>query len=462
MQNPKMHALATTVHKLLHRNADGPLKKILSKRHPVEIALFFRDLPPRDAKNLFSHIEEDKSRAEVLVELDMRDQVFLVESLKPSKAIKIFHYMENDDLADLLEEVDEELREQFLELMKDEDQEAVEELMTYDPNTAGGIMNPSFLALSPNFTAIESIQFIQDSSEDYATTFYIYVLNNADQLTGVVSLRQLVTCKPDTRLKDLMTPEVVSVPLSLDQEEVADIVERYGFLAVPVVDTDNRMLGVVTVDDVIDVIREEATEDIFKMAGAGDDIQYFQGTIMEGLKPRLSALILPLLGGTLATLLLTWKGTHFFQGPGVLLLFLLPVLLLLSHNVTIQTSTLVVRGFAMGRISNADFFKILRREIAMGIIFGILFGIVVLGIAFIPMFSRYTLTMGWKVGLVAALVTMASLVGATFTGAFFPLISKRLQLDPASAAGSLVLTTVELLNILILIAGNYVALKVLF
>ncbi len=322
MQHPKMHALATTVYKLLHRNAEGPLKKILSKRHPAEIALFFRDLPPRDAKKLFWHIEEDRTRAEVLVELDMRDQVLLVESLKPGKAIRIFHYMENDDLADLMEELEEEQRQAFLELMQDEDQEAVEELLTYDPNTAGGIMNPSFLALSPNFNAIEAIQFIQDSSEEYATTFYIYVLNRADQLTGVVSLRQLVTCKPDTLLKELMTPEVVSVPLSMDQEEVAELVERYGFLAVPVVDTDNRMLGVVTVDDVIDVIREEATEDIFKMAGAGEDIQYFKGTIMEGLKPRLSSLILPLVGGTLATLLLTWKREIFF-GPGILLLLLL-------------------------------------------------------------------------------------------------------------------------------------------
>ncbi|MBU1536901.1 magnesium transporter, partial [Myxococcota bacterium] len=220
--------------------------------------------------------------------------------------------------------------------------------------------------------------------------------------------------------------------------------------------TDNRMLGVVTVDDVIEVIREEATEDIFKMAGAGDDIEYFQEPILNGLKPRLTKLIIPLLGGLLSVLLLTLRGPTFFAGS-LLLLFVIPVLLLLSHNVATQTSTLVVRGFSMGRISSSHFGKILRREMLMGLLLGSLLGLVVFGVSFIPVFANYSVLPPVKMALMAGGVTVMSLIIATTVGAFLPLFYERLQLDPASAAGATVLTVVNILTIIAVLGASWIA-----
>jgi len=176
MQNPKLQVLANTVNKLLHRDAYGPLKKILSKRHPAELAYFFRDFTPVDRKRLFEHCGDDQVKAQVLGEIDLPVAVELIAVLDPVDAARILGNMDSDDLADLLEELDEDLKEKFAQnCSRTRDQEAVEELMAYDASTAGGIMNPSFLALPQTATAGEAINFLQGSSEDYATTFYIYV-----------------------------------------------------------------------------------------------------------------------------------------------------------------------------------------------------------------------------------------------------------------------------------------------
>ncbi|MBN2723877.1 MAG: magnesium transporter [Deltaproteobacteria bacterium] len=433
MQNPKLQVLSSTVTKLLHRDAFGPLKKILSKRHPAELAFFFRDLTPVDRKRLFETIEDKELQAEVLVELDMPNQVELIESIEHEDIIKIFDFMDNDDLADLLEELDDALREKLLEIMQDEDQEAVEELLAYDSSTAGGIMNPSFLSFQSTVTAQEAISHLQESSEDYATTFYIYVMNSTEKLIGVVSLRQLVTCKPKTALKDLMTPEVISVPIYMDQEEVAEIVQRYGFLAVPVVDDNNRIVGVVTVDDVIEVIREEATEDIFKMAGAGDDILYFQESLMHGLIPRLTGLIFPAIGGLASSITLGFAGRMFY-GRMMYLLFFVPVFLLFASNISNQTSTLIIRAFAMRRIQENQFLRIIFREMLTGLFIGIIFGIIVFGISFIPVFEKYG-DLPFMYHAIIGAIMVVSLSITALIAAFLPIFFKRMQLDPASVSG---------------------------
>lgn len=452
MQNPKLQVLANTVNKLLHRDAYGPLKKILSKRHPAELAYFFRDFTPVDRKRLFEHCGDDQVKAQVLGEIDLPVAVELIAVLDPVDAARILGNMDSDDLADLLEELDEDLKEKLLKLFKDEDQEAVEELMAYDASTAGGIMNPSFLALPQTATAGEAINFLQGSSEDYATTFYIYVNNSAEKLAGVVSLRQLVTCKPATTLRELMTPEVISVPVSMDQEEVAEIVQRYGFLAVPVVDDTNRMIGVITVDDVIEVIREEATEDIFKMSGAGQDIEYFQDSFFERFRPRLTSIFFPLLTGVLSSLILAFR-RPFFTAPGqnhIFFLLMIPILLVLASAIANQAGSLMVRGIALGRVKWGHFFEVLRREAAMSLVLGLVFGLVAFGFSLIPIFTRNG-SDGLQVvfPMFVGLTVFASMVFAGVVGSSLPLVFKRMNLDPASAAGSVMSGLSEVFSILL-------------
>ncbi len=455
MQNPKLQVLANTVNKLLHRDAYGPLRKILSKRHPAELAYFFRDFTPVDRKRLFENCGDDQVKAAVLTEIDLPVAVELISNLEPNDAVHILNNMDSDDLADLLEELDEDLKEKLLKLFKDEDQEAVEELMAYDASTAGGIMNPSFLALPQTATAGEAVNFLQNSSEDYATTFYIYVINSAEKLSGVVSLRQLVTCKSTTTLRELMTPEVISVPVSMDQEEVAEIVQRYGFLAVPVVEDTNRMVGVITVDDVIEVIREEATEDIFKMSGAGQDIEYFQDSFSERFRPRFTSILFPLLTGVVSSTILAFR-RPFFTDPdqhNIFFLLMIPVLLVLSSTIANQAGSLMVRGIALGRVKWIHIFEIFRREAGMSLILGFLFGTFAFGFSMIPLFS------GNGAGgiqiifpMFVGLTVFSTMVFAGVVGSCLPLVFKRMNLDPASAAGSILSGLVEVVTILLYVS----------
>ncbi|PKN28118.1 MAG: magnesium transporter [Deltaproteobacteria bacterium HGW-Deltaproteobacteria-22] len=452
MQNPKLQVLANTVNKLLHRDAYGPLRKILSKRHPAELAYFFRDFTPVDRKRLFENCGDDQVKAAVLGEIDLPVAVELISNQDPADAVHILNNMDSDDLADLLEELDEDLKEKLLKLFKDEDQEAVEELMAYDASTAGGIMNPSFLALPQTATAGEAVDFLQNSSEDYAITFYIYVINSAEKLSGVVSLRQLVTCKPSTTLRELMTPEVISVPVSMDQEEVAEIVQRYGFLAVPVVDDTNRMVGVVTVDDVIEVIREEATEDIFKMSGAGQDIEYFQDSFSERFRPRFTSIFFPLLTGVTSSLILAFRRPFFTDASGrnIFFLLMIPILLVLSSAIANQSGSLMVRGIALGRVKWAHFIEVFRRETAMSLMLGLLFGLFAFGFAMIPIFTRNgSASLQVVFPMFVGLTVFFSMLFAGVVGACLPLVFKRMNLDPASAAGSILSGLVEVFTILL-------------
>jgi magnesium transporter len=456
MNNPKLHILSATVTKLLHRGAFGPLKKILARRHPAELAFFFRELSPIDQKRLFENCGDDQTKSEVLVELDMPVQIELISKLQMENVVHILNLMDHDDLVDLLEELDSDLREEFLELIKQEDQETVQELMAYDSSTAGGIMNPSYLAFNQSTTAQEAITYLQESSEDYAISFYIYIINSSEKLIGVISLRQLVICKSDTPLKELMTTDVISVPLSMDQEEVAKIVQRYDFLAVPVVDESGNMEGVVTVDDVIDVICEEATEDIFKMAGAGDDILYFQESVVDGVKSRFMGLLFPLIGGLIAALIFASRG-EMFLGPALGLLFLFPVISILSSSIASQTGTLIVRGIAMGRIEDDQIMKIVGREIIVGLLLGILFGGISFALSYLQPFSIIPAPLGWKFHVIIGVTLPLSLLISALSGAFLPMFFKRIDKDPATAAGFLLsgIVEVEVITIFILIVSIF-------
>ncbi|MDA3863695.1 MAG: magnesium transporter [Deltaproteobacteria bacterium] len=455
MNEQRLNILAGTVTKLLHRKAYGPLKKILQKRHPAELAYFFKNLTPSDMKILFKYCGDKKNQSEVLAEVEDPTQVFLIKSLKVEESAGILDCMDNDDLVDILENLDEELREKILNLIEDSQQEKVEELMTYDPSTAGGIMSTSFLAFSTETTASRAIEYLHSSSEEYATTFYIYVLNNARKLVGVVSLRQLVTCSPDTPLKDLMNPEVISVPLSMDQEDVARIVGRYDFLAVPVIDDQNRLVGIITVDDVIDVIQEEATEDIFKLTSAGDDIMYFKENIFNRFKSRLSGLIFPFVSGIFLLYLLFWK-ISYFTGAGISLLLIFPFLLLTSNVTALQTSTLVIRGISMGKIEDREFHTILFKELVTTLIFGIIAFTLFFAVSFLHPFSAYFQQGAGIIDHIQLGITIpVAFVISTTLAVMLPALYKKIGLDPASAGVTKLYTVSHFLLVLFLIIYGY-------
>ena len=437
MQGRKQQILVDTTQRLIRRNARANIKKILSKTHPADIASVFRSLVLKDQRYLFDLFADDDTRGEVLCELESDQFGPLLRSYAVEEIVPIFTAMSADDVADILGNLPEELSDAILERMATEDSEEVEDLMRYGDDTAGGIMVPDFFALHGDTTAEEAISALREA-RDVEMAFYVYVTNEPGHLVGVVSLRQLVTVPPATRLRQIMADDVISVRPEMDQEEVARLVARYNFLALPVVDDTNKLLGIVTVDDVIDVIREEATEDFLKMAGAGQESFEARST-WRNVRARFPWLVASSIGGLLAALIMT-PFEEDLKLYGSLALFI-PVVLGMGGNIGTQSSTVVVRGLAMGLITLGQFRKTIGREVAVGVLLGLAYGLIV---------GLVAGGIGAAVfyGVVVGLALASSMIIAAIVGSTIPLIFERLHIDPAVATGPFVTTSVDILGIL--------------
>ncbi|MDH4010258.1 MAG: CBS domain-containing protein, partial [Desulfobacterales bacterium] len=271
MQTDRTKILVESIKRLLRRGATTHLSNIVNKTHAADLSAVFRSLSISQQRKLFGMITDIEQKGILFSEVDEDTFLDLTEGMQLEDIVEVFEQMPNDDVADLLGRLPEEKADTILEKMKQAESEEVEDLLRYEDDTAGGIMVPDFIALAEDTTARQAIESLQKEYSDVEMPFYLYVVDDYGKLVGVSSLRQLVLVPPETPLKSFMATDVFSVQTDMDQEEVAKIVARYDILAVPVVDNTNRLVGIVTVDDVIDIFRREATEDILKMAGAGGE-----------------------------------------------------------------------------------------------------------------------------------------------------------------------------------------------
>jgi len=267
MFSHEISVLRNTFRRLLRRHAHTNLTKIIQKTHPADLAVLFRYFTDIEQKTLFGLMIEKEHTAEFLTELDEAILVKMLENEDPGRIATIFHKLGSNDQAEILNHLSEPMTNSILELLQKEEKKEVEEIMGYPEDSAGSMMSTDVFTLHKNTIARDAIQNLQDQKEA-EMVFYLYVTDDDDRLVGIISLRDLVTTHPDKTLDNIMTKNVISVQPETDQEEVAKIVSRYNYLAVPVIDLEEHMLGIVTVDDVVDVIREEATEDFLQMAGA--------------------------------------------------------------------------------------------------------------------------------------------------------------------------------------------------
>ena len=453
MEVRKQRILVETAQRLIHRGATANIRKILGKTHPADVAAIFPCLVLQEQRKLFDLLESDATRAEVMVELKPDVYVPLLRTYEPPVLLPVFKEVEADDLADILANLPEEQSREILKRLDKKDTEEVEDLMRYGEDTAGGIMNPHFFALNGDTTVEEAVRSLRENkdTEDVEMAFYVYVVNDVQQLEGVVSLRQLVMSPPGARLRDIMTHEVISVRVDMDQEEVARLVARYNFLAVPVLDQSNKILGIVTVDDVIDVLREEATEDILKMAGAGGEMVETV-TFWKNVRGRFPWLLASCIGGILAALAMSPFRERLGEF-GVLALFI-PVVLGMGGNVGTQSSTIVVRGLSTGVVQLGRSLGTVVRELAVGLLLGTVYGSLVGLVA-------GGMTSGIYYGLVVGGALAASMVLAALVGALAPLTFAKLHIDPAVATGPFVRTAVDLLGtvtyfaLALLLAGTF-------
>ena len=436
MQERRGTVLQGSIVRLVRRGAWAHAGRLLAKSHPGDVAEALDRLTPHDRKAVFGLITSDEARAEVLAMLEFAAGADLLGELEPDVAGRIVRHMSTDDASVLLRELPREQLDAILATLGD-DAEDVESLLAYPEDTAGAIMSPDYLALSEDLSVKSAIERIQSSGERDAS-FYVYVVDQRENLVGVLSLRQLIMQPPDKLLRDFMTTDPIRVTTDADQEEVSRMVARYDLLAVPVVDVSNRLLGVVTVDDVIDVMREEATEDLLKLAGTTVE-EVTSPSSLRGAWIRFPWLAVSFLGG-LAGIYLLSRFEPILQRV-LQISFFLPAVLAMGGNVASQCAMVVVRGLATGRLSLNEIGRIVGHELGIGLLLSFAFSAALFAVGTLMGFGAPELP------LVVALGLFSSMLLAAGLGTLLPLAFSKLGVDPAVASGPLVTTAIDLVGI---------------
>ena len=451
MFNHEINILRDTYRRLLRRQAKTNLIKITRKTHPADLATVFRHFTDEEQIEIFTLMNENEHTAEFLSELDdaLVNDLLANESLE--RIASIIEKAPTNDQSGILNVLEEEKAKSVIELLNAEEQEEIAEIMGYPEDSAGALMNTEVFTLHEGITAGEAIKTLQDQ-EGAEMVFYLYITDDDDRLVGVISLRALTTTPSSTTLKDIMIKNVHSIRPETDQEEVARVVAQYNYLAVPVIDPDSHLLGIVTVDDVVDVIREEATEDFLQMAGAGKDREILLKSSWENAKTRLPWLFASWVGGLIAAYLIGIF-ENMLENIIALAAFI-PVILGMGGNIATQSSTIIVRGMATGRVNIGGEIKLILKEMQVGLLLGILYGIL-LGV-----FAKITFANAHDyLGLVVGLSICVSMIIAATVGTIIPLILRKLDIDPAVATGPFVTTSIDVLGVLFyfLIAGLFLS-----
>jgi magnesium transporter len=437
MPSDKTRILADSIKRLLRRKAYPNLKKIVQKTHAADLSIAFRSLSLSDQSKLFSMIADPTYKGVLLSELDEEAFLQLVKQIPMDDLVGIFETMPSDDVAELIDLMPEESSNAILKKMRKEGSEEVHDLLSFADSTAGRIMTPDFIAVREDATARQAIESLQKEYSDVEMPFYLYITDEYGKLVGVSSLRQLVLVPPDKTLKQFMTTDVFAVRTDMDQEEVAKIVARYDFLAVPVVDESNRLVGIVTVDDVIDIFHIEATEDFLKMAGVGEEYVETK-SVLKSSRIRMPWLLASYIGGILAFFIISQYETAL-HNVAYLAAFI-PIIMGMGGNIGTQTSIIVVRGLATGRLNIRDLWRVVFKELRIGLILGVTYGVLV---AVMAQFRYGTMMLALSVGL-ALLISMSV---AALVGSLVPMVLARINIDPAIATGPFVTTAMDIVSV---------------
>lgn len=423
---------------LLRRKRTDESQQLLDELQPYDLAQLYSLMEGRD-NSLFLSVLSTGQLADLLEELAPEEQGELLERLGGRRSAEAIGLMENDDLADMLGGLSEETSSPYLLEMKKEHSGRVQTLLEYPPETAGGIMTDRYVWIYTRFTVGEAVEKLRQLASIAESIHYLYVLDRQRRLAGVVSYRDLLLARPEEPILDIMYHRVISVTPFMDQEEVAGIIERYDFVAVPVVDGENRLIGIVTVDDVIDVVIREAREDIEKLSASGRDID-FKTKALVAAGRRLPWLVLLLgLGLVSGSIMSYFEGT---LKQAVALTFFMPMIAGMTGNTGTQSLAIMVRGLSSGRIDKAAVYRLIAREAAVGLIIGTVCGSAVA-----------TAGALWQgsvaLGLVVGSSLFCTLIIGTLAGTVIPLLLFRFKVDPAIASGPLITTLNDIFSLLV-------------
>ena len=424
-----------SVKRLQRLGATANLSNLLQKQRPADLAEVFSNLPDRDRRSVFNTLLDYNSRLamEALTELDSEVAASMLVDHPADELARLFQELPSDDAAALLDDLPDEVSDSVLDLMRRKESGEVQHLLEYADQTAGRIMNPNVFALAEDLTAGEAIKSLQQSRE-VEMVFYLYLVDQRRHLVGVLSLRRLLLVSPETPLQRIGTTDLISARVDMDQEEVAQLVASYNLLALPVVDDENKLVGIITVDDVIDVIKDEATEDIYRMAGVASD-EHVSASARESWRKRL-----PWLGINLVTAILAASVVTFFQATineVVALAAFMTIVASMGGNAATQTLTVVVRGIALGELTWSNSRKVLGKEALVGLGNGVLLGLLGAGFAWLVVGNLYF-------GAILALAMVVNLLVAAVAATLIPIALRALKIDPALASAVFITTLTDM------------------
>ncbi|ABF88562.1 magnesium transporter [Myxococcus xanthus DK 1622] len=382
--------------------------------------------------------------------LSAREQAELILHLQPAERRTWVRLLPPDDLADLVQAVEPEQAESILSQLDDASRREVNVLLAYAEDDAGGLMNPRFARVRPDMSIDEAISYLRKQArERVETVYYAYVLDAEQHLLGVLSLRQLFQTASDKRVADVMQRDVITVSEDTDQEAVSRLFTEHGFMALPVLDVQQRMKGIVTVDDIVDVVQEEATEDIQKAGGMEAlEAPYFETGFFGMLKKRIGWLLVLFLGQ-----MLTATAMSSFEdeiATAVVLSLFVPLIISSGGNSGSQASTLIIRSLALGEMRLRDWWRVARRELLSGLVLGVVLGVV--GLARILIWNSISGVYGEHalvLGITVALSVLGVVTFGTLAGSMLPLVLRKFGFDPASASAPFVATLVDVSGVLI-------------
>lgn len=409
------------------------LEEALSDLHPADIADMLEDIDDEQGIKLVFSYEDKEFLAEVLELADDHIQTKIVNILDYPSIIELFSYMSKDDITDILGDLDFNVQKSLLKLMKKSDSRELQVLLGYDEDTAGGIMTTEYIAVYENMSVEEVISKLREIAPKTEVIEFIFITNKQKQLVGLVDLRDILSSPSETLISEIMDDNVISVYPEIDQEEVIQVVQKYDLNVLPVVNHRNGLLGIVTADDVIDVMVEEQTEDILRLGGVNEE-EKIGGPFLGSVKKRLPWLLINLLTAFVAAFVI-----HAFEGviaKVVALAMAMTVVSGMGGNAATQTLSIVIRSITLGEVNLVEDWKYIFKELLVGIVDGLVTGIA-------AGFIMYYIYGNWYLGVVILLAMVGNLVFAAIAGFFIPLIVKKFGGDPALVSTIFVTTVTD-------------------
>ncbi|WP_018976376.1 magnesium transporter [Saccharibacillus kuerlensis] len=430
--------LTEETHRLLEHQDFTEFHAFARDLHPYDLTQIYRELDPEDSGHFLIRLQTEQL-ADMIEMMSGQEQADIFQALGPDRSVDVMEQMDDADLTRFLQDLPPAKREELLSYMHLSSSSTLRKLLGYPPESAGRLMSDRFISISAEDTVQEATEHIRRSAAMSDTISYLYVVDQERRLAGVVSYHDLFFAEDHQLIGDLMKKRIVSASVTMDQEEAAQLIQRYEFLALPVVDEESRLCGIITVDDILDIVVSEADEDIAKMGGGSKDIDFDTKAIVA-VRRRLPWLILLLFIG-----LISGSIVNFFENTLnqiVALAFFMPMIAGMTGNTGTQSLAVVVRGLNGRKLNAKTVWKLIRRELIVGIVIGISCGLLITVIAY---FWQGNLVLGGIIGV----SLLATLIIGTLTGTCIPLLLSRFKVDPAVASGPLITTLNDILSLFI-------------